>query len=263
MYTAQPMDLRERGNNDRRHPWELSRAAFFCNLMLVAGGTTPVHVLDVGAGDSFFAEELLGRLPAQSSVTCVDPGYPEGWLGERILDGARRLVLCREVPESSFDWIVLLDVLEHVEDDGALLRSLVSRLGPKGQFLISVPAWQRLYTEHDTKLGHVRRYAPTELNERLRAVGLREKLHGGLFFSLLFPRALSKLSELLRGHHARPDLELAAQIETSVGQWSQGDLVTTVLLAALRCDSAVCLWFAQKSVALPGLSTWVIAGKQA
>lgn len=262
MYTAQPMDLRERANNNRRHPWELSRAEFFCNLILTSRETSAVHVLDVGAGDSFFAEQLLARLPEQSSVTCVDPGYPESWLGERMLDGARRLLLCREASSSSYDWIVLLDVLEHVEDDRALLRSLIPRLAPKGQFLISVPAFQWLYTEHDTKLGHVRRYAPAELIGRLRAVGLKEELHGGLFFSLVLPRSLSKLSELVRGHHARPDLALAVKIETSVGQWSQGPLITAALLGMLRWDSAACLWLARKSAALPSLSTWAIAGKE-
>jgi hypothetical protein len=148
-----------------------------------------------------------------------------------------------------------------VEDDGALLRSLVSRLGPRGQFLISVPAWQWLYTQHDTQLGHVRRYAPGELLERLGTVGLKAALRGGLFCSLLLPRSLSKLGELARGHHARPDQDLAAHIETSVGGWAQGSLITSILLGALRCDGAVCLWLAQRSVLLPGLSTWVVAGK--
>lgn len=255
------MDLRERANNNRRHPWELSRAEFFCNLILTRGETSPVHVLDVGAGDCFFAEELLARLPARSSVTCVDPGYPESSLGERELDDARRLVLCREAPDSKYDWIVLLDVLEHVEDDSALLRSLLPNLAPEGQFLISVPAFQWLYTKHDTQLGHFRRYSPSKLIGRLCGAGLEVRTHGGLFCSSLVPRSLSKLGELARGHRARPDKNLAQHIATSVGQWSQGQLVTSTIVRALRWDGAVCLWFAQKSIALPGLSTWAIAGK--
>lgn len=256
------MDLRERANNNRRHPWELSRAEFFSNLILQEKATSAVRVLDVGAGDSFFAETLLARLPVGSSVTCVDPSYPESWLGERELEGGRRLSLRRDSPNELFDWIVLLDVLEHVEDDGALLRDLIPRLGAEGQFLISVPAYQWLYTDHDTQLGHVRRYAPTKLIERIRESGLKARLHGGLFGSLLLPRSLAKLAELLRGHRAAPHQELAAHIATSVGQWSGGPLVSGAIVSVLRWDSAVCLWFARRSVSLPSLSTWAIARKE-
>lgn len=262
MYTAPKMDLRERANNHRRHPWELSRAEFFSNLILAQKATSPVRVLDVGAGDSFFAETLLGRLPAGSSVTCVDPGYPNEWLGERELADGRRLLLRHESPNELYDWIVLLDVLEHVEEDGTLLRDLTPRLSPNGQFLISVPAYQWLYTDHDTQLGHVRRYAPSALIERLRESGLRAQLRGGLFCSLVLPRSLSKLGELLRGHRAAPNQNMAAHIATSVGQWSQGPLVTGAILGVLRWDSAVCLWLAQKSLSLPSLSTWAVAGKE-
>lgn len=256
------MDLRERADNSQRHPWELSRAEFFSKLILAERPNFPVRVLDVGAGDSFFAETLLARLPAESSVTCVDPGYPEDWLGERELEGGRRLSLRRDSPNELFDWIVLLDVLEHVEDDGALLMTLTERLGPKGQFLISVPAYQWLYTDHDTQLGHVRRYAPSKLLERIRETGLNARLRGGLFCSLVLPRSLSKLSELVRGHHAAPNQELAAHITTSVGKWSQGPIVTGAILSVLRWDSAVCLWLAHQSLSLPSLSTWAIAGKE-
>lgn len=257
------MDLRERTQNHRRHPWELARADFFCRLVRGGDPTHPVHVLDIGAGDVFFAETLLSTLPEGSSVTCVDPGYPATWLGERPAAGHRKLTLCREAPDAHFDRITLLDVLEHVDDDSALLSSAVSRLKPDGQIIVSVPAWQMLYTEHDTQLGHLRRYSPAELSSRLATAELRTHLQGGLFCSLLLPRSLAKLAEIARGHWASPRTDLEAQIQTSVGGWSGGPAVTAFLRTILSWDGRANLWLARRSMRVPGLSVWAVAGREA
>lgn len=61
-------------------------------------------------------------------------------------------------PDKKFDLIVLLDVLEHLEDDRASLQALSAKLKPSGWLLITVPAFPWLWSRHDELLHHKRRY---------------------------------------------------------------------------------------------------------
>lgn len=259
------MDLREGADGAKRHPWELARASFFTALIL---REEPVKrrldVLDIGAGDAFFAEYLGKRLPAGTHITCVDTSYDESWLGERDLGEGRRITFSRKVPsDKSYDWVTLLDVLEHVDDDEGLLREQVMPvLKAQGRALVSVPAWQVLFTKHDTDLGHVRRYSQHALQDMLQRVGLQAKLKGGLFTSLLLPRSLSKLAERLRGHRAAPRTELEAHVDTQVGTWAMGELPTWCIKTALEMDGRLGLLMARSAFPLPGLSVWSVSSKE-
>jgi hypothetical protein len=66
-----------------------------------------------------------------------------------------------------------LNVLEHIDDDEAALRSLHAKLTDRGKLLIYVPAFQLLYTSMDAKVGHVRRYTRGMLMARVSAAGFQ------------------------------------------------------------------------------------------
>ena len=66
-----------------------------------------------------------------------------------------------------FDTIILLDVLEHIEDDVELLRRLRRQLAPGGTLLLKVPAIAALYNPLDAAVGHYRRYSPTTLRQTI------------------------------------------------------------------------------------------------
>jgi SAM-dependent methyltransferase len=72
-----------------------------------------------------------------------------------------------------FDSIVMVNVLEHIEDDGAALRKLREALRPGGRIILYVPAFMLLYSKFDREIGHYRRYKKAGLVELLRASGLR------------------------------------------------------------------------------------------
>jgi SAM-dependent methyltransferase len=54
--------------------------------------------------------------------------------------------------------VMLMDVLEHVEDDFGLFSSLVAAVSPGCHFLVTVPADPSLWSAHDEAFGHFRRY---------------------------------------------------------------------------------------------------------
>lgn len=89
------------------------------------------------------------------------------------------------------------DVIEHVDDDVALLRAMVGALGPEGIVCVTVPALQLLWSSHDDANGHKRRYRARTLSASLDAAGL-DVVHLSYFNTLLLPLvAAVRLSERL------------------------------------------------------------------
>src|SRR5262245_31654140 len=74
------MDLAEAPSQPfRRHPWEEARFRFLYDVLHAAGlDRRAARVLDVGAGDAWFASQLAQRMPAGSEITCWDTGYTPG-----------------------------------------------------------------------------------------------------------------------------------------------------------------------------------------
>lgn len=251
------MDLRERagggaagatdGRGGRRHPWELARARFFRRLI---GRSTDLggvrRVLDVGAGDGWFAHELLPDLAPTAQVVCWDVNYRSEDLatpdGERIIRTA-------EPPAPPFDLVLLLDVLEHVEDDdGFLGRQVAPLLAPDGIAVVSVPAHPWLFSDHDRMLQHHRRYRPQELRALVgRHLDLVES--GSVFTSLLAPRAVSVVAERAGRHHG----------STGIGAWRGGPATTRALTAVLEADATASAGLSRRGLPVPGLSTWAVA----
>jgi ubiquinone/menaquinone biosynthesis C-methylase UbiE len=90
------------------------------------------------------------------------------------------------LPDDSVDGIVLLNVLEHIEDDGLALSHVARILKPGGVVVIEVPAGPTLYDVYDKLLLHHRRYRMGNLIGKIESAGLQvlEKSHLGF---LLYP----------------------------------------------------------------------------
>lgn len=89
-------------------------------------------------------------------------------------------------PDRNFDLIVLLDVLEHLEEDTVSLQALSTKLKPSGWLLITVPAYSWLWTRQDNLLHHKRRYVLRNLHRVVRCAGYN--VHFVSYFnSVLFP----------------------------------------------------------------------------
>ena len=75
--------------------------------------------------------------------------------------------------EFEADTVVCLNVLEHIEDDMAVLRRLYEVLPEGCRLIFLVPFNPKLYSRFDAEIGHFRRYRKVELEEKMRAAGLK------------------------------------------------------------------------------------------
>ncbi len=163
-----------------------------------------LDILDVGAGAGWFSRHLLASGVARRAI-CVDPGYTEEH-DEQV--AGRPLSFRRNVDSVEADVVLLMDVLEHVDDPAGLLTSYVRMARPGTRFLITVPAFQFLWSAHDEYLEHRQRYTIAQLATIVRSAGLTE-MSSHYYFASIFPAAAA-VRLLRRGAAAdRSDLRPA------------------------------------------------------
>lgn len=177
------MDLREQdilGPAIADHWYYRSKARAMAAML---GGRPPRSILDIGAGSGFFARALL-RQGAERAL-CVDPNYPED---RDETEAGRPIQFRREVEATDAELLLLMDVLEHVDDDAGLLRSYTRIAAPGATVLITVPAFQWLWSGHDVFLDHRRRYTLSGLTEVAHRGGVTVE-RSAYFFGAVFPLA--------------------------------------------------------------------------
>ena len=127
------MDLKETDilGADIEHHWYYSSKAKAMTSLLQ--GATPTRILDVGAGSGFFSRYLLAHTTAQEAW-CVDTSY-QADSDEREDD--KVVHYRRSVGAIDADLVLLMDVLEHVDDDVALLKDYVDKVPSGSRFLIT------------------------------------------------------------------------------------------------------------------------------
>lgn len=144
-----------------RHFWFLGRQAII-DQMWSKHLSGCRDVLDIGCGTGYQSRRLAAR---GHRVVSLDL-RPEGLLALRAAQPDACPVQA-EAPylpfaSDSFDVIVMLDVLEHV-DDRALLRRAAGLLRPAGWLVLTVPALPVLWSYRDRAAGHQRRYTRSGL----------------------------------------------------------------------------------------------------
>ena len=127
------------------------------------------RLLDFGAGNGRFAVALHEK---GHDVSAIEPDAglrsaieAHGVSAHESLDAL--------APGETFDGIYSVNVLEHVEDDRALLRAFRDRLVPGGRLYAYVPAFPVLFSANDERVGHVRRYTRHRLVSAVEDTGFR------------------------------------------------------------------------------------------
>ncbi|HLG45678.1 MAG TPA: class I SAM-dependent methyltransferase [Reyranella sp.] len=178
------MDLKEEdilGGDIGRHWYYRSKAAA---LRRIVDGLKPQRLLDVGAGSGFFSRHLLSQGGAQSAL-CVDVGYERSW-DETV--GGKPVLYRRDCDGTDCDLVLMMDVLEHVENDAGLVSHYATKVPSGAHFLVTVPAFRFLWSGHDVFLEHKRRYTLPEIERTMRRAGL-DVVRGAYYFGAVFPLA--------------------------------------------------------------------------
>ncbi len=155
------MDLKEleSGVDPKTHWYYQSKKVplFRYFKQLVKEQKQKMTVIDFGSGSGFFAYELYEAFPDDiEEVLLIDIGYTDQELAETSKDMVKKL---RYIPEGVDHCIVIMmDVLEHIEDDYAILKEIKSKVGENAFYFITVPAFMSVWSSHDVYLGHYRRY---------------------------------------------------------------------------------------------------------
>jgi len=247
-------------NQRSRHPWERARMRIIIRMLKSivkkAGKTNPV-VFDIGCGDGWLSGHITSSFPG-CEIHAVDPAFTaeivqkikklKGDAGLSLYDKIENIAL---PSEKKADIILLLDVIEHVEDDAGFLTTLIDNkhVSKETTFIITTPAFQWLFSSHDKFLKHYRRYSRKSLTSTLNKSRLSPLKSGYFFFVLLFPRIIRLYLEKLK---------LVKPADKGIGQWKHGSLVTWFIVAFLRIDGFLGSIFLSMGITLPGLSVYSI-----
>ena len=135
------------------------------------------RVIEVGAGIGTFSRFLLNGTKVEELVA-LEPAKNLFPILQQRLSGDGRVKPVQgyiDELEHSFsaDAVVLINVLEHISDDEALLQTVYRTLAPAGTILLSVPALPWLFGSLDKAFDHHRRYTKPWLAEKLQNAGFR------------------------------------------------------------------------------------------
>ena len=172
------------------HWWFVGRRGLVLQELARHGAAGLVPILDVGCGTGGMLRHLaqfgdaigLDSAP-EAAAGCRQREAPfiQGW--------ATRLPFA----ESSIGTITALDVIEHVPDDAGVLNEIFRVLRPGGLLLLTVPAYQFLWSQHDVLNHHQRRYRRRGIQDLVTRSGFDiEKL--SYYNTFLFPAAVARKS---------------------------------------------------------------------
>lgn len=137
-----------------RHPWFVARSDLFLSLIPSNKNSS---ILDFGCGSGGFLKRLNNSGYMDLSGVEVSE--------IKTTSASDCFAITKTIQKRKYDVILMMDVLEHIENDSAILREIKSHLKPDGILLLSVPAYQFLWSNHDILNMHYRRYNRNSLQK--------------------------------------------------------------------------------------------------
>ena len=215
------MDIREAKNFDDieeeiNHWWIRTRFNYI-NEIIEYYNSSNINIVEYGCGTCNNIYHLINNSPHSSkinSIIGIDPNL-------EILDNpvwAKDSNCFFDNSLSSTykaDIILAMDVLEHIKEDHTALKEWRNALKPDGLLLITVPAFQHLWSNHDIFLGHYKRYNKKSLHDLANSAGLKVvKIH--YIFSFIYPIVYLLRKCIPRGFNSNGDLKKSNHIINSI-----------------------------------------------
>jgi SAM-dependent methyltransferase len=198
------------------HWWFVGKRLLLAALL--EGVPRRERILDLGCGSGGVLQEwssvatcVGSDVSAYALEICRERGIPH-----LVRSDLSAVPFCSE----SFDVVMALDVIEHLDDDVALLRKMGALCSTGGRCIVAVPAYTFLWSQHDETFGHKRRYTAKRLEAAIREAGLiPERITYTNFFALppaALWRVVSRVLGLGKGGARHDFFSLPAPLNRAV-----------------------------------------------
>jgi SAM-dependent methyltransferase len=191
----------KRAKFEESHWWYLARRRIITTLLLTLHLPPSSRVLEIGCGCGANLREIRTHFDAYGG----DSDITACRISNKKLPGRIATFDAHRLPfaDSVFDAVLVLDALEHLEDDRAALLEVHRVLTEKGVAIITVPCFPVLWWRHDIAEEHRRRYTKKSLTDAAHKAGFRvEKLthfNAALFLPIALMRLLGRTLFRTRG----------------------------------------------------------------
>ncbi len=155
--------------HENGHWWFRWRYDLITKLVASLKQDPNFRILDAGCGTGQMTkqlEEIGHAVGLDSANEAIEYARSRGV--ERLVRGS---ITDPPFADGSFDCVLALDVIEHVDDDMGILTSLYEVIKPGGHLIITVPAFDALWSEHDEINHHKRRYRSPQLRRLMEEAG--------------------------------------------------------------------------------------------
>ncbi|HET9161706.1 MAG TPA: class I SAM-dependent methyltransferase [Caulobacteraceae bacterium] len=169
------------------HWWFLGRRDVLSRLLGGLSLPARARILEAGCGVGGNIEMLAHF----GKVQAFEPDEPSRqYVSARTGVTPAQGYLPNDVPfkKKSFDAVCAFDMVEHVDDDAGAVTALGELVAPGGYLIVTVPAYQWMWSRHDEVHHHKRRYSRARILDIVRAGGL-EPIKASYFNAVLFPLA--------------------------------------------------------------------------
>ncbi len=132
-------------------------------------------IMEIGCSSGFLIRDLAKSFP-EAVIVGADVVKQPLYRLAKTLPGIPLIrfdLLQCPLPDQSVDVLIMLNVLEHIEDDVGALQKAFNLLKPGGSLIVEVPAGPYLYDSYDAELHHFRRYSAAELQHKLTNAGFK------------------------------------------------------------------------------------------
>lgn len=249
------MDLNEVSKGmEYRHPWELSRTKCILKSMEQYLSTANKNLnrkyINIGAGDMYYDYALMRKYNTDS-LYAVDIGYSDN---NAESDRIQKFNYLEEIPEENFDYAMMMDSLEYIEDDVAYIKKLSDKVKSGGYIFFTLPSFQKLFSQHDIIVKNLRRYDRKSFGQIINKtprVKIVEEHY--FYFSLLCVRYLQKSLHL--------SIDPKQKVTTG-WKFNEKNLITKVVSGILTLDFEIGHFLSKHGICLPGLSLFVVCRKE-
>jgi len=166
-------------DNVRSHWWNISRYSIICDLIKSLRLPMNSRVLELGVGTG----DLISALAFSFKIGIDSFRYNQPYHGFKFIQGDINFL---PLKKESMDLLLLLDVLEHIQDDNRVITDCFGLVKEKGKIIICVPAFKILWSDWDKANLHFRRYSRKALINILKESKVKYRIIKSSYINFSF-----------------------------------------------------------------------------